>query len=257
MLTDLQIHEFKTFGFLLLKDLIPHNDMQVYINAFEETMTMANKGVAWDRVPQNHCVMPFYRHNPSIYHSLLDHEKINGVVEDLLGKDYAFWAAEGQHRWGGTGWHHDAVAPENHTHLKVVFFLDPVRADSGALRMLPCSHISSVRERMEDWYGGNPMGDFTDWPTSVTLESDPGDAVVFNIKTYHAAFGEKAYRRGIYISYVQNPRTPEEKDYFIRNYDFDNPFYTPELFEDATPERMRMLAFIKEHCYDSGRGNEC
>ena len=33
-------------------------------------------------------------------------------------------------------------------------------------------------------------------------------------------------------------------------YDYDNPYYTPELFEDATPKRMRMLSFLKEAIYE-------
>ena len=254
MLTELQKHEFETFGFLLLKDFIPRDEMQIYIDAFDETMTKANGGVPWDREPEQHHVRAFYQYNPTIYHQMLDHEKINGVVEDLLGQDYAFWAAEGWHRWGGTGWHHDSVAPEGQTHLKFTFFLEPVGADTGALRMLPCSHFLPMRQRMEEWYGGMGVGDYANWPASVTLESNPGDAVIFNIKTYHAAFGEKADRRVIYINYIQHPQTPQEQDYIISNYDS---IYTPELFEDATPKRMRMLAFIKEHCYDSDRGNQC
>ena len=33
-------------------------------------------------------------------------------------------------------------------------------------------------------------GDFAAWPAAIALESDPGDAVIFNIKVYHAALGD-------------------------------------------------------------------
>lgn len=249
MLTDLQKHEFETFGFLLLKNFIPRDEMQVYIDAFDETMTLANDGVPWNQAPKHHYVPTLYKFNPAVYHQMLDHPKINQVVEELLGEDYVFWHAEGWHRWGGTGWHHDSISPENQTHLKFTFFLNSVRGETGALRIIPCSHFQPMRDRMEEWYS-NGMGDNAEWPSAITLESDPGDAVIFNIKAYHAALGDKADRRVIYASYIQKPQTPEEEEYITGNYHRDYPIYTPELFEDATPKRMRMLSFIKERCYD-------
>ncbi len=253
MLTEQQKHEFETFGFLLLKDLIPSDEMQLYIDAFDETMTKANGGVPWQRAPQGHAVSPFYRHNPAVYHGLLDDERITEVVEELLGEDFVFWHAEGHHYWRGTPWHHDSVALEGMTHLKVVFFLDPVRANTGCLSMLPGTHFTPVRDRMERWYGGarGMDGDFAAWPAAIALESDPGDAAIFNIKVYHAALGEDQHRRSININYIQNLRTPEQEEYLKSMYGYDNPPYTPELFEDATPRRMRMLSFLKEACYDA------
>ena len=257
MLTAQQKHEFETFGFLLLKDLIPSDEMQPYIDAFDETMIKANGGVPWQDAAQNHYVIPFYRHNPAVYHRLLDDERIYEVVEDLLGEDFVFLAAAGHHRWGGTGWHHDSVAPEGQTHLKVVFYLQPVRADTGCLRVLPGTHFPLQREQMELWYErhGNAKGSEANesntiaWPAAIALESDPGDAVIFNVKAYHGAVGDSADRRAIYINYIQKPRTSEQKEYITSDYDAQ-PVYTPELFEDATPKRMRMLSFLKKARYD-------
>ena len=257
MLTEQQKHEFEVFGFLLLKNLIPSDEMQLYIDAFDETMTKGNGGVPWQRVDGNHYVIPFYRHNPAVYHRLLDDRRINEVVEDLLGEDFVFSAAAGHRRWGGTGWHHDTVAPEGLTHLKAVFYLQPVRAETGCLRVLPGTHFTPLRERMELWYGRHgdtktPADEDSDtiaWPAAIALESDPGDAVIFNIKAYHAAVGDRADRRAIYINYIQKPRTPKHEEYITSQYDAQ-PVYTPELFEDATPERMRMLRFLKNARYD-------
>jgi len=258
VLTEQQKHEFETFGFLLLKDFIPSDEMQPLIDAFDETMTKANGGVPWQRAEGNHYVVPFYRHNPAVYHRLLDDERISEVVEDLLGEDFVFHAAAGHHRWGGTGWHHDSLPPEGLTHLKVVFYLQPVRADTGCLRVLPGSHFPPLRERMERWYElhGATIGsaakesDTIAWPAAIALESDPGDAVIFNTKIYHGAIGDGADRRAIYINYIQEPRTPEQEDYITSMHPDDNPYYTAELFEGATPKRMRMLSFLKDTRYD-------
>ena len=63
--------------------------------------------------------------------------------------------------------------------------------------------------------------------------------------------GENQDRRSININYIQNLRTPEQEEYLKAMYEYDNPPYTPELFEDATPKRMQMLSFLKEACYDT------
>ena len=265
MLTATQKYQFETFGFLHLKNLIPHDEMQHYVNAFDDTMTKANGGVPWNCAPKNHFVAPFFRHNPGVYHQLLDQEILNEVVEDLLGEDYVFWVAEGQHRYGGSGWHHDSLSPETQTHIKVVFFLDAVRADTGCLRVIPCSHFPPMRDLMDKWYevNGNTVvsqateSDTLPWSAAIALESEPGDAVIFNVKIHHAAVGDEADRRAIYINYVQKARTPDEEDYFVKHHDYDHPYYTPELFEDATPKRMRMLSYLKNLYDDLGEKPPC
>ena len=152
---------------------------------------------------------------------------------------------------GGVPW--DSVALDGQTLVQLVFFLDPIRANTGCLSMLPGTHFTPIRERMERWYGGVRArdGDFAAWPAAIAMESDPGDAVIFNIKVYHAAVGDSQDRRSININYVQKPRTPEQEEYLTSNYVSRNPFYTPELFQDATPKRMRMLSFLKEAVYDA------
>lgn len=250
MLTDIQKHEFETFGFLIVKNLIEMPKMRQFIDAFDDTMTKGNSGEPWPDDPICNQVIPFYEYNPEIYHQLLDHEKLNEVLEDLLGKDYVFLCSEGIHFFGGSRWHHDDIAPEGQTHLKTVFFLNPVRSTTGCLRVLPCTHFPPMRERMEDWYERQGEWDSNPWPAGIALESDPGDAVIFNVKVYHAAITEGAQRRGIYVNYIQNPKTPEQEEYITETYRRHHPLYTSSLFEDASPQRMRMLSFLKETCYD-------
>ena len=252
MLSDAQQHQFETLGFLCLRNLIPPEEMQTYIDAFDETMTAANSGVPWSNAPRRQQVVPFYRHNPAVYHRLLDHDRIHEVVENLLGKDFVFTVSEGIHLFGGTQWHHDSVAPDGQIHLKVVLFLNPVRANTGCLCVLPGSQFLPYRERMQKYAESVlPLG--KDVPGTYPIESDPGDAVVFNVKCYHAAFSNLP-RKGIYINYVQKAHTTEEEAYIKWLYQHDAShgwtYYTSELFEDATQKRLRMLAFLKEACYD-------
>ena len=76
---------------------------------------------------------------------------------------------------------------------KVAFYLDPLTKDTGCLRIIPGSQNPAHFVRAEKidpnqsqaLYGLHPR----DFPTSVALESNPGDVVIFNHDTYHAAFG--------------------------------------------------------------------
>lgn len=253
MVTPEQVGQFETLGFLVFRNLIPQDEMRTYIDAFNDTMTKANGGVPWSKAPSRHQVLPFYRHNPAVYHNLLDHDAINTIVEGLIGPDYLLTVTEGIYHYSGTPWHHDDVSPEGHTHLKVVLFLDSVRANTGCLSVLPGSHFAAYRERMEQ-HGKSLLKAGPNVPGCYPLESDPGDIVVFNVRTYHGAFGD-VVRRGIYVNYMQNPRNQAEEDYITNIYRRDSAhwgsYYTAELFEDATPRRMRMLRFLKERCYDT------
>jgi len=253
MLSEEQKHQFETLGLLLLKDFIPQDEMKVFIDAFDETMVRGNGGEAWQEAPKRQQVVPFYRHNTAVYNRLLDHERVNLLLGELLGSDYVFTVSEGIHHYGGTPWHHDAISPGDQTHLKVVFFMNSVRADTGCLSVLPGSQFLSFRERMEK-YGESILSPGKDVPGTYPIEADPGDAVVFNVKLYHAAFGEGIERKAIYLNYIQAPKHTDEEDYIVNLYEKDGAggwtYYTPELFEDASPERMQMLSFLKERCYD-------
>jgi hypothetical protein len=91
-------------------------------------------------------------------------------------------------------------------------------------------------------------------PGTYAIESDPGDVVVFDVKLYHGAYGDNR-RRAIYLNFFQKPVTQEEQDHIIKIYRNDSTkngwtYYTPELFANASTCRLRMLAFLKERCYD-------
>ena len=252
MLTDSQKYQFDTLGFLCLKKFIASNDMQAYTDAFNRTLSRATGFDTEQPIEDKKMVgsLQFFESNPEVYHPLLDSANLNKMVEDLLGADFVFTVSEGHLRIGDTPWHHDDVAPEGQIHLKVVFYLEPVRAATGCLSVLPGSHFLPYRERLEK-YGSDILSLGKDVPGIHAIETDPGDVLVFNVKLYHAAFGEGVKRRGVYINYLEKPRTPEEVEHAKWLYRKDGGYYTAELFKNAPPNRMRMLQFLKKTCYES------
>jgi ectoine hydroxylase-related dioxygenase (phytanoyl-CoA dioxygenase family) len=89
-------------------------------------------------------------------------------------------------------------------HVKLSFYLDTLRENTGAIRVIPGTHFFSetfgrtVRrklldpDKIPDEFGvAGP-----DIP-SVPLETDPGDLVVWDFRTVHASYGG-AHRRRLF-----------------------------------------------------------
>ncbi len=252
VLTDAQKHQFETLGFLCLRELLGPDEMRTYAAAFDEVMLKANGGRPWHKAPERQQVIPFFNFNPTVFHRMLDDERILEVVEDLLRQDFIYMTSEGIHLWGGTAWHHDDICPPGQTHIKVVFFMESHRIDTGCLCVLPGSQFPAFRQRLEQ-YGDDMLAAEQNVPGTHPIESNPGDVVIFDVKAYHAAFGQSE-RRGIYLNYFQKPTNAQQQDHIIKCYSKRRASsgwadYTPELFEDASPRRMRMLKFVQQHCY--------
>jgi hypothetical protein len=249
VLTDVQKHQFDTLGFVVLRGFLAPDEMRLYTAAFDETLGAITDPERWANESENVGASRFFEQNPQVYHRLLDDDKILEVIQDLLGLDFVFTVSEGARRYADTHWHHDDVAPEGHLHVKMVFYLDAMDADPGCLCLLPGSHHADYRERMER-YGPEILTASRDVPGTYAIASSPGDAIVFNVKTYHGAFTGGIRRRVIYMNFLSGPRTMLGEAHLEFLYRRDGGYYTPSLFENAPPKRMRMLRFLKERCYD-------
>lgn len=155
-----------------------------------------------------------------------------------------------------TGWHHDDVAPDGLVHLKVVFALEPTTFKTGCLHLLPGSRAAKVRAELERAVEACPTAltaQGAGLAGAVGVEAAVGDAVVFDIKTYHSAWGDgTAHRRGLYLNFVQRPQSDDDHAYCHKLYCRDgkdlglaglggNNMYYPSLF-DSTVRRLPGLA---------------
>ena len=250
MLTDAHKHHFDALGFIVLPGFLPPDEMRVYADAFDDTREAMTDHDRWMDETGVVATGRFFEQNPQVYHRMLDDDRLLEVVEDLLGPGFVFTVSEGARRYTDTRWHHDDLAPEGQLHLKVVFVLDPIGADPGGLCLLPGSHHPDYRERMER-YGSEILPAGPDVPGTYAIPSDPGDMIVFNVKTYHGAFTRGERRRVIYINFLQAPRTKLHEAHLEWLYRKDRGYYTPSLFENAPAKRLRMTQFLKERCYDT------
>ena len=108
---------------------------------------------------------------------------------------------------GETGWHPD-TADEEQIAVKYIFYLDSVGADSGALRLIPGSHLlrGSERRRFSESVRGIPVEEVP----AQAVATEPGDVIAFDIRTWHASFGGGSNRRACNLDFFRNPSSVEE-----------------------------------------------
>ena len=249
-ISEQQMGFFRTFGYLSFPELMA--DRIEEIDREFEAVWAAHGGGHNGR-PHNEkarsCIVPFIDQS-EVLCSLLDDPRILGIASSILGDDFNYVGSDGNFYVGETGWHSDgARKPEDPMHIKIAFYLDPLTRDTGALRVIPGSHLfgdgyadtlsDQVRNSQELWrlHG-------RDIPAAV-LETQPGDLVLFNHNTKHAAFGGGTRRRMFTMNLSQ--RYPENRLDDLRK-QIENAArfwidrkYGETMVRTADPERMRHL----------------
>lgn len=252
--TESEISFFKTFGYLSFPQLMVDRIKEIQ-DAFEtvwEERGGGHNGRPHEGTARS-CIVPFIDQS-EVLCSLLDDPRILAIAETLLGDDFNYMGSDGNFYVGDTGWHSDGGHRlEDPMHIKIAFYLDPLTRDSGALRVIPGSHLfgdnyadglsQQVGKSQEMWeiHG-------KDVP-AVVFETTPGDLVLFNHNTKHAAFGGGKRRRMFTMNLCQ--RYPEEKLEALQAYIAGSArFWIDRKYSDimvktATPEREIHLEQVR------------
>ena len=114
-------------------------------------------------------------------------------MRDLLGENFIWVGSEGMYgfsdRLRDHHWHSDGDKDTRklaYRHIKSMIYLDPLRRESGALRVIPGSHRLPLNEMLQPFQDDH----IKEQPTFFSLEgkeipayaieTDPGDVVLFN-----------------------------------------------------------------------------
>jgi len=205
-LSPQQIAFYEAFGYLALPGLF-RDEIEGFTRAFEAVF-------ADDSSPRIDLDVELHRNEPRVVvpgiidrHPVLaplrDDPRITGIVRDLLGYGARYLESDGNIYSCDSEWHSDIYgSPLEIRHVKLAFYLDPLRADSGAVRLIPGTNhwedafATGLRKEFRR-FGEIPSiygVDGTDIPC-VTLDSNPGDLLLWDFRTIHASYGGSSRRR--------------------------------------------------------------
>lgn len=202
-LTRQQKNFFDTFGYLVLPGLLKDSASAITA-AFERLYAKDDKEIIdWRHeahyMKSRRVLLQFIEREPALT-ALLEHPVIDGIFRSLLGEDYLYRASEGNIFTGDTYWHSDLYGAHfKYRHIKILLYLEPLDADSGAFRAIPGSHLfgdkfANLLERYV-WKHEENYGLEKDEVPCVTIPTQPGDALVFDYRLKHATSHTRQNRR--------------------------------------------------------------
>ena len=255
-LSEQQFRFFNTFGYLAFPGLFTQKEVSWIIEEFEMVLKTHGNGKKHDGSKRT-IIVPTIDHSAKLS-TLLDDSRILGIASDILGDDFNYGSGDGNYYSGDTGWHPDGAYPELFA-IKLAFYLDPLTRDTGCLRVLPGSHRldSPWRRSGHDWNQSQDILGISpaEIPGNVALETNPGDLLVFNHSTVHAAFGGSSRRRMFTMNLHKRGHTAEgiaRVDEYIKNHcpvahGFKiGGMYTDIILDTAPPKRLTHLEQCQE-----------
>ena len=213
-LTDHQLAFFDTFGFLAFPGLFA-DDIDQITGAFEKVWADHGGGhFGREHDGKQRSALIQFIDQDEYLSALIDDPRIHDVCASVLGDDFNYSGSDGNFYVGDTLWHSDGYRDTKYLSFKMAFYLDPVTASTGCLRVIPGSHkygdvfgnslqaVGEVRDKTD-----NPSdylwGVNGDEVPAVPLEVTPGDLVMFNHQIKHSSWGGGDRRRMFTLNFEE------------------------------------------------------
>jgi hypothetical protein len=203
-LTEQQIHHFRTFGFLIFRQLFSPSEIAQYTSELNRGLDLQLGAAEHDGTKRffgglMDSSTPFVA-------GLMDDPRFADAAEELLGKPVLGITTDGNYYVGDTLWHPDTRS-RDYQGIKFTIYCEPLNASNGALRVIPGSHLDPLHSQMsrdpEAAFGVRP-----DQVPAFVFDSNPGDVLAFNVAVWHAAFGGNRHRRMGTVVFYEDPVTP-------------------------------------------------
>jgi Phytanoyl-CoA dioxygenase (PhyH) len=258
-LTPEQLNHFDTFGFIVWRQAFSPDEIADISARFEDVLAEDRHGqkFAGDKRQGVH---GFLELRPELQ-KLLEDDRIYTSVEQLLGPGFVWIGSDGNLYVGDTRWHPDNSAA--YRRVKVAFYLDPVKAETGCLRVIPGSHLPGMGDRLRELWpidetGESPYGVAGSEIPFFPLESLPGDVVFFNQRVFHSAYGGRTGRRMFTLNFGAKPDGEADYDNLRRTYQSNiknqhemgytkrDRIYTDEFLHSGSPRIQSMVGELVE-----------
>lgn len=248
MLTDSQVSFFHSFGYVFAPKLFRSSEVEKITNVSDSFMRELRDGEVVDP-EQGQSEDTFVERNAYLTQVVAD-DRIYESARKILGDRFLWAGSEGHITVNSTHpWHPDRpgnAEEVSYTRLKVNIYLDPIRSESGCLRVIPGSHRWPLHGEIEPerfHQHGDTVSPFnvpgTEMP-SVLLESNPGDVVFFNQSLWHAIFNGWAGRRYIALKFAANPQTDTHLA-SLRYYGNSMMFAPDSAWANSTNKRIQSM----------------
>lgn len=222
-LTDQQIQLFEIFGFLVRRNVFNREEIHKINEEFDHRLRSLKAEADPNNEPLANNNWPNRNPHTPYIASLLEDPRIYVPSEQLVGEDGIPIHSNANSYSISSSWHPDTE--DSHLLMvKNVMYLQPTSGDHGALRVIPGSHRNPLHQDLlrmgldaafRKHTKQSPKGMEFDMRgedvASYIFSSQPGDLIMFNQRTWHAAFGGYEDRRTCTFNFYQNPKSPEEK----------------------------------------------
>ena len=180
-LSEEQVRFFKAFGYLVLRQVFTSEEMAAISREVEQAMAQQYAHKPFDG-SKRHWTMMMDEETP-LHASLLEDERFLKAARQLYGDDVLGVGTDANRYVGNTNWHPDTVSLLQYG-IKFAFYLQPVGADSGALRVMPGSHRFDLNDPL--WGPAVRALPLEQVPAAV-LAAEPGDVIGFDLRLWHAS----------------------------------------------------------------------
>ena len=263
MLTAEQIAHFKTFGFVILRSVLTKDELKTIQVEFDRRAAVVTSYEPFDGTKRHNFNMmgddtPFFA-------SLMEDPRFVESAEQIFG-DVLGRGSDGNRYVRNTFWHNDPGCPEAYG-VKFAIYLRRMRADNGALRLIPGSNRRPWFHQLDErpplryaWvrqdFARAEADDVIESIPGYACETDPGDVVAFDDRLYHASVGGSNDRHQCDVTYLKYPRTPQEvaatislaKDYMTERDNSADPWNPKRTAPDewlanlaGSPRRQRWI----------------
>lgn len=206
-LTQQQRNFFDVFGYLKLSKLFS-NEAVLFQQVFDE-LYQAEQALDWQHEAHYNksrlIIFNFLEKHPAL-RKLITHENIQALFRPFLGNNYTYMASEGNIFSGDTYWHSDIYGCHfKYRYMKALFYLDTLKADSGALCVIPGSHLfgDQFANKLEGrvWEHEKHLGISKEDVPHVAIETEPGDVIIFDNRLKHATINKTDSKRRLFSVY--------------------------------------------------------
>jgi hypothetical protein len=190
------VARFQTFGFIVLRQAFDPRPLAAEIDrVLREGLVSSGEAPGDGEIRFRY--VPMMSAETPVSLSLLD--SLAPVAEALLGGPALPTRAKGVLYRGDTPWHPDSTLPI--ASIGFAAYLEPLRAETGALRVLPGSHRPELAEALRAL--GAASAAVEALPGHV-VATEPGDVIAFDEHLFHASAGGGA-RRQWRLDYLRDP----------------------------------------------------